>query len=85
MKAYFDRTTAFLLRDKPSFYATEVEVDEVVMQNIRSLQNLLDDMQKRILNSSSTVKNNQELADYFSAEVRKIFKTRKQENRRGAE
>jgi len=80
VKAYFDRTVPFFLVSEPSFDATPVEVDEVVIQNVNSLNLLKEQMRGLIDEASAPEESDQDLCDFFSREVRKIFKTRKQDN-----
>ena len=83
MKVFFDRTSPFYIVEEDSFHAVPVEIDEVVVVNIRSLRQLFLTMDEAVDAAGAPEDTAQELTDIFVAEVRKIFKTRKQENRSG--
>ena len=57
-----------------------VEVDEVVVQNIKDLNRLKADMDLQIQEAGAPEDVDQFLCDCLALEVRKIFKTRKQDN-----
>lgn len=80
MKAYFDRTKPFYIGREAGFYSTPVDIPEVALKNIESFRSLLEDMETRIMNAPAPERGDVELADHFVTEVRKIFKTRKQDN-----
>lgn len=82
MKAYFNRNIPLYL-DTEGFDAVPVEVDPVVLQNIADLRRLMVDVDKMIANAGAPEDSAQIICDFFAEEVRKIFKTRKQDNRNG--
>lgn len=80
MKAFFDRTAPYFIVEEASFDAVPVEVDPIVVENVRSLTRLYKDMEEKITNASAPEDSAQELCDFYASEVRKIFKSRKQDN-----
>lgn len=87
-KAYFSRRKDFFLLSpedigsEEGFDAYPVEVDEVALANIRSVRKLLEQMYESFQNNSAPEECAQQEADMFVDGVRRIFKTRAQDNLR---
>lgn len=77
MKVFFDRTQSFYLQRENSFYCNPVEVPAETMKAVENLRVLLADMDKLIASNGAAETCAQEEADYFVAEVSKLFKKRK--------
>lgn len=83
-KAYFNRNSPLYIDSQPSFDGVEVEMDELVVQNVRDLNDLFANMITKVMEASAPEESAQELADYFAEELRKIVKTRKQKPKEAA-
>jgi len=73
MKAYFDRTAPFYLKESPSFDGVPVTVDPNTFEQIIHMGILMDTMAHRVSQVSNNEANSQELADFFVDEVKTIF------------
>jgi len=86
VKAYFSRREPFYLlsanaiNDSQGFDAYPVEVDPVALANITSVRNLIMKMEKGFMEGGAPEETAQAECDMFVEEVRKIFKTRAQDN-----
>lgn len=89
VKAFFNRRHPLYyilpeeMSDSLGFDAYPVEVDPVVLRNIAAMRTLLLVMKDLIDNSGAPEDSAQSESDFFADEVRKIFKTVKQDNLRG--
>jgi len=89
VKAYFNRLKPFYLLganealDEIGFDAYPVEVDDVTLANVRSVRRLVEKMEALFLESGAPEDFAQAEADVLEAEVRRIFKTRAQDNING--
>ncbi len=88
MKAYFSRLTPFYLvtqeemESELGFDAYPVEVDEVVLANVRSVRRLVQKMEEAFDINPAPEECAQLECDMFAEDVRRIFKTKAQDNRR---
>jgi hypothetical protein len=86
MKAYFSRQVPFYLlsaedlTDELAFDAYPVEVDEVALANVRSVRRLVTSMEKLFENNPAPEECAQAEADALIEDVRRIFKTKAQDN-----
>jgi len=91
VRAYFNRRTPFYLlspaeaTDSLGFDAYPVEVDEVTLANVRSVRRLVELMEAHIEQSGAPEDSAQADADLLETHVRRIFKTRAQDNTAGDE
>lgn len=85
-KAYFSRQEPFYvlgqedISDSAGFDAVEVEIDPIVLANVRSVRRLILMMEEMFVDHPAPEECAQEECDIFAAEVRRIFKTRAQSN-----
>jgi len=86
VKAYFSRQIPFFLKgknemsDDESFDAYPVEVEDTVLANCRSIRKLLTEMEQMFMDGPAPEECAVAEAEYFAAEVRRIFKTKAQNN-----
>lgn len=86
IKAYFSRRVPFYLlsadevSDTEGFDAYPVEVDPVVLANVRSVRRLVNGMEALFERGSAPEEVAQVECDELASEVRRIFKTKAQNN-----
>ena len=86
VRAYFSRLVPFYLlatdeiSDVEGFDAYPVEVDPVVLANVRSVRRLVETMENLFDRNPAPEEVAQTEVDEFASEVRLIFKTRAQDN-----
>lgn len=82
VKAFFTRKSPFYLlskgeaTDSEAFDAYPVEVEDYVLDNVRSVRKLIDQMEEMFRNGPAPEECAVEEAAAFEAEVKRIFKTR---------
>ena len=86
VKAYFSRLVPFYflgedeVNDSNGFDAYPVEVEDTVLANVRSVRRLVVSAEELFADSPAPEEQPQLEADFVAAEVRRIFKTRAQDN-----
>jgi len=87
--AYFSRLQPFYLLEKgemsdhESFDAYPVEVDKVTLRNVRAVRELIEDMEAMFQTNTAPEDCAVKEAAFFEERVRRIFKTKAQDNTNG--